>query len=189
VTQSDEELATRARGGDRASFDELAGRYAQRIFRFAWVRLRDAHDAEEAAQETLLKVWSGRERYDARRPFATWLFAIAHRETVNVLRRRRRDARAQQAVVPADRAPAREPGGNGDIWTLAARILDDETLTALYLRYATDRTPGEIARIIGRSGGWVRVALHRARAAIGAALPRPSERGPALTALPAGGKP
>ena len=46
----DEDLATLAQRGDRASFDVLVDRHARRVFLFAYTRLRDRHDAEEAAQ-------------------------------------------------------------------------------------------------------------------------------------------
>jgi RNA polymerase sigma-70 factor (ECF subfamily) len=167
----DEQLARAAQAGDRASFDELARRHASRLFRFAFARLGNAHDAEEAAQETLLKVWSARHRYDPARPFTTWLLMIAHREAVTILRRRRRAAQPLGAEpVAITSAPTAPPASTSNIWTIAGRLLDRETYTALYLRYATDCAPRDVAMILGRSPSWVRVALHRARQALSSAM-------------------
>ena len=184
----DETLARAARAGDRAAFDTLVDRHARRVFLFAYARLRDRHDAEEAAQETFLKVWSARRRFDDRRSFATWLFAVAYRETVNVVRRRQREARARDAQREAPTRPAHDLVAEGNIWALASRVLDDEGYTALYLRYVGERTPREIASILGRSSAWARVTLHRARQRLEKELGEEpaGEEGYAL-AFPAGG--
>jgi len=164
MTSTDANLATRARDGDRASFQTLADRYAQRVFAFAHARLRNTHDAEEVVQETFLRAFGALDRFQPQRSFATWLFTIAHRETVTVLRRRAKEARdREQARREPDSSPAPVSRGS-NIWTLAAQVLDDDAFAALYLRYVEDCSPRHIARILGRPGSWTRVALHRARA-------------------------
>ena len=49
------------------------------------------------------------------------------------------------------------------MWSVARRVLDDETFELVWLCYVEDRTPAQIARVVGVSGVAVRVRLHRAR--------------------------
>ena len=183
----DEQLASSACSGDREAFDTLVQRHARRVFHFAYARLRDEHDAEEVTQETFLRVWTARSRFDDRRSFTTWLLAIAYRETVNILRCRQRDAKLRDLPVTAPAGSARA-SERSNIWTVAARVLGDDAYATLYLRYACERTPGEIASILGRRPTAVRVALHRAVRRLERELGEAAARGtPALATT--GGEP
>src|SRR5215510_13818141 len=115
---SAEELAVRARDGSRISFDELVVRYRPGLVAFLARRLPDAADAEDVAQETFLRAYDHLDRYDASRPFSTWLFAIGKNVAANhAIARSRRDARDRDGR-PADAAIAGDAGAN-DLWQRA----------------------------------------------------------------------
>ena len=59
------------------------------------------------------------------------------------------------------------------LWDLAARVLSEEQRDALWLRYAEDLPPLEIARVLDRRPSTVRVLLFRARARLAEHLPAP----------------
>lgn len=165
---SDESLARCAAAGDRSAFARLVGRYDRRVFRFAMMRVGSRDDAAEVTQETFLRAWGGIGRFDAGRRFSTWLLSIAHRESVNVIRRRVRSRRDQQPgrvekneVESAEDLPP--------VWSLAKRVLEGASYEAVWLRYAEDRSPAEIALVMGRTAVGVRVLLHRARVRLAAA--------------------
>ena len=164
---TDAELAVRSASGDRSAFEVLVNRWQGRVFRFVLVRVRDEHDAAEVTQETLMRAFRSIGRYHSGRSFSTWLFAIAHRESVNVIRRRLRSARdAQRTIEPSDSDGDELP----DVWALARRVLDDKGFEAVWLRYVEDLEAGEIAVVMGRSAVGVRVLLHRARTKLASAL-------------------
>src|SRR5215207_2607071 len=72
-----------------AAFYELVAPFAQRLYRFLVVRLRDEREAKDALQETLLAAWSGLPKlHDAREPWP-WLAGIAAHKATDVARRRR----------------------------------------------------------------------------------------------------
>lgn len=72
------------------SLAQLHADWAGPLHTFAMRRLGDRESAEEAVQDTLLKAWRHRDRFDpARGSEATWLFAIARNVVVDRLRRRR----------------------------------------------------------------------------------------------------
>lgn len=165
----DEELALLAAQGDQAAFGTLVTRWERRVYRFVYVRLRCEHDAAEVTQESLLRAWRAMPRFKPSARFSTWLFAIAHREAVNVVRRRQRDRRdlahgrtTPDAVEHDEVLP--------DIWQTARQVLDDASFEAVWLRYAEDLEPRQIARVTGKTPVGVRVCLHRARARLEEAL-------------------
>lgn len=158
---SAEELAVRARNGSRVSFDELVVRYRPGLVAFLARRLTDTAEAEDVAQETFLRAYDHLDRYDATRPFETWLFAIGKNVAANhAIARSRRDAHHRESRV--DGAVAEGAAGSG-VWQRAARILSPDAYRMLWLRYAQGLTVREIAAELDRSAVAVKVMLFRAR--------------------------
>ena len=75
--QVDDELIYRCRQRDRCAFDELVGRYQQRIVAFIYARVDDLEIAHDLSQETFLRAWSALSRGTNVIVFAPWLFQIA----------------------------------------------------------------------------------------------------------------
>lgn len=167
----DEELARRSADGDRACFAELVTRYDERVFGLVLSRVRVRADAEEAAQETFLRAWRGIRTFDPERRFSAWIMTIAHRQAIDVIRRRKRDKdRDQLAEGRLGEGPAGVGEERPSVWTVARRELKPDAYEALWLRYAEGCSPQEVARVMGKTGVWVRVTLHRSRARLGEVL-------------------
>ena len=77
----------RLRRGDRDAFDALLARYQNRLYRYLLRLVRDPSQAEDLFQQTSLRVMTHLHRYDERRPFEPWLFAIARNLAIDHLRR------------------------------------------------------------------------------------------------------
>jgi RNA polymerase sigma-70 factor, ECF subfamily len=86
-------------------FERLCADIRPGLLRFVAARLRDHHAAADLVQDVYAKAFRNLERYDSRRPFATWIYAIARNACVDFLRRRVRDPLA--GVAP--NAPAAPP--------------------------------------------------------------------------------
>lgn len=136
------------------------------------MRLRSSHDAAEVAQETLLRAWRAAPRYRPNTTYSTWLFSIAHREAVNVIRRRQRDERDRARRPDQSVHPPSESLDDvlPDIWRVARETLDHAAFEMIWLRYAEDLEPREIARVVGKTSVAVRVALSRARSRLADSL-------------------
>ena len=93
-TQTDEELMQCWQRGDPAAFGVLYSRFADRLFRFVARLASSRAEAEEICQESWLAVIDGRARYQPSARFVTYLFAIAHRRSIDRLRR---DGRHREA--------------------------------------------------------------------------------------------
>jgi RNA polymerase sigma-70 factor (ECF subfamily) len=73
------------------------------LLRFVGARLRDPHAAADLVQEVYAKAFRNLDRYDQRRSFSTWIYAIARNACIDFLRRRTRDPLA--GVAPNAPAP------------------------------------------------------------------------------------
>ena len=70
-------------------FEFLIDRYAALIYRVAHSILGDVPQAEDATQETLLKVWQNLDSYRGDAPIEHWIARIAHNVSISAARRRR----------------------------------------------------------------------------------------------------
>jgi len=103
--ESDESLIARAGRGDAKAAGALVARHADRVYATARRMLGDAASAEDAAQETFLRLWTSASRW---RPqgakFETWLFKVATNICLDRLRKRGREVPEESAPELADRA-------------------------------------------------------------------------------------
>jgi RNA polymerase sigma factor (sigma-70 family) len=74
--QDTQDMARLVAGHD-AALNDLMQRHAEKLFRYLVRSLQDDEDAADLAQETFVKVYQSRARFDARHKFSTWLYGIA----------------------------------------------------------------------------------------------------------------
>lgn len=164
---SDEELVCRAQHGCAGSFERLMGRFQVPVLHFLR-RRGHVSDAEDLLQETFLRAYSNLHRYRRKWRFATWLFTIARRVSINHGRRvppapsgEAADSAASPSSCPLEAMIAEEERRN--LWDLAARVLDREEMTAVWLYYVEEMTARDIAAVLERSRPSVKTMLFRAR--------------------------
>lgn len=87
---SDEQLAALARDGSEAAFAALMRRYEAPIYGYLGRMLRNKADADDAFQDTFLKVYANLDRFRASGRFRPWLYRIATNCCLDLLRRRKR---------------------------------------------------------------------------------------------------
>jgi RNA polymerase sigma-70 factor (ECF subfamily) len=162
----DEYLVLLARDGSRPALAQLVGRWSPRIVRHVARTLGDRDAAADVTQETWLAALGALGRLDDPARFPAWLYAIATRKCVDLIRSR---ARAQRlgAGLAAQAAPS--PGAQSDdgldLTAALARLPADQRLVAS-LFYGEDLDLETIAAIAGVPVGTVKSRLHHARAAL-----------------------
>jgi len=79
VTSEDLDAADMERlaAGHDAALDGLMERHGERLFHYLIRLLQNENDAADAAQESFVRIYQHRSRFDTRQKFATWLYAIA----------------------------------------------------------------------------------------------------------------
>jgi RNA polymerase sigma-70 factor (ECF subfamily) len=166
---SDEQLAIQAQAGLIASFERLVGRVQVPLVHFLIRRTRCPADAEDLAQDALVRAYRNLASYSPKWRFRTWLFTIAHRLSINWAQRSRRE-RKDPAVLEAAASNGPEPSellvaeeGRRSLWDAAARWLEKDEVSALWLHYVEELSTAEVARVLGRSRMAVKTMLFRAR--------------------------
>jgi RNA polymerase sigma-70 factor (ECF subfamily) len=158
-----------------ARFDALYRRYLARVYSYAYYELGDHHLAEDATEATFVSALTNLHRFEERaRPadgegastFRVWLFQIARNEIAGERRRtRRRPVEPIGETIVADpldvEAAAVERDQAREAWRAVGR-LPGERRQAMVLRFVDELSTAEIAGVLGRSEGAVRVLIHRA---------------------------
>ncbi|MDI6768045.1 MAG: sigma-70 family RNA polymerase sigma factor [Anaerolineales bacterium] len=162
-----------AQNGSDEAYTNLVEAYQTRVYNLCYRMLGEPEAAEDAAQETFLKIYQNLARYDRSRPFATWLLAIAAHHCIDCLRRRRftifsidEDDEAQMELP--DRAapdPETETVRRQEQAHLQQLLqsLNPTDRAALVLRYWQDCSEIEIAQALSLTVPAVKSRLHRAR--------------------------
>jgi RNA polymerase sigma-70 factor (ECF subfamily) len=104
----DQDDAARLRRGDTDGLAGLMQRHEVRLLRYLLRLLGDEPMAEDVFQQTWIQVAERIARYDARRPFAPWLFTVARNLALDLLRRRRPESLEDEAE-PAAQGTADDP--------------------------------------------------------------------------------
>lgn len=165
---SEEQLAVLAQGGCEASFEKLVRRVQVALVQFLLGRTGCRADAEDLAQESLVRAYRALGRYQPRWRFRTWLFTIAHRLSLNHRRDKHRDEsilEPESIESPIANAPeiAVADEWRRSVWRLAAELLDADQTAGLWLHYVEELSTDEVGKILGRSRAAVKTMLFRAR--------------------------
>src|SRR5688572_15867016 len=100
----------RAAAGDEAAFAQLVDRHLPRLHALAWRALGSGADAEDVAQETLLRAWRQLPSWQpGQARFSTWLQRVALNLVNDRLRARREQVPIEETELPAT-APGPERG-------------------------------------------------------------------------------
>jgi RNA polymerase sigma-70 factor, ECF subfamily len=178
ATEEEPALVERARAGDRAAFEELVRRHADRLYAVIVRFVADREEAEEVTQESFLRAWRSIRRFEGRSRFFTWLYRIGINEAM------RRGARRPPAtVVSLDDEPIPEAPD----WREAPetrlrqhdlrRVLEDAVRTlpieyraTIILRDVEGLSTQEAAEVMELAEAAFKSRLHRARLAVRRAL-------------------
>jgi RNA polymerase sigma-70 factor (ECF subfamily) len=157
----DREILRRFQAGDESALQAVYRRYGGAIHTVALAILRDPELAADATQVTFLKAWRAAATFDPDRDFAPWIYAIARRAAIDLLRKER----------PASELPetlAADPGaGIEETWEafqvrLAVDALPAEEREVIRLSHFEGLTHQEIAGRLGVPVGTVKSRSHRA---------------------------
>jgi RNA polymerase sigma-70 factor (ECF subfamily) len=172
-------LLARARAGDVAAFERLSSAYADRLFMLLLRLLGDRGEAEDVAQEVMLRAWQGISRFRGQSSYFTWLYRIAVNEANRALEKRAR--RPAGVPIGADElqlpdSPLLDPSRqaeNNELREALARALAElppALRTAIVLRDVEGLSTQEAAEIAGIGQAAFKSRLHQARLRVRAAI-------------------
>lgn len=160
----DRRLAAACAAGDTTVFEEIYRRFGDRMKSIAWNHLGNASDAEDAVQETFLKIHRAASSYTGEASFATWAFRILVNTCYDHLRKRKR--RIEE--TPIEETVERSASSIDDAKRITLRKLLDELpeqrRTVFTLFEIEGLSHAEIGEILGISEGnskWILFATKK----------------------------
>jgi RNA polymerase sigma factor (sigma-70 family) len=163
----DEVLVRAAQSGNRVALDALVAKYRPRVYAYAFSLLLRADDAEDATQETFLRLTRTLDSYQHRGQFRAWLYRITANLCRDCRRRNRRQSREISTEVVEEMVAGEDVHAHVTVATAVAAVLvrlPEKYREPMGLRLLEDLSPAEIAVVLGRPVNLVRVQLWRARA-------------------------
>ncbi|GAA3890912.1 RNA polymerase sigma factor [Saccharothrix violaceirubra] len=171
----DAALADRVARGDALAFEQLVLRYSGRVFGVALRMLGDRCDAEDVTQEVFATAWNRLGELEEPAAVRTWLFRVAERRCLGILRARRCAAVGElpdsstPLCTPAYRDPARVTETFAALTHALSALTEFQRVTWL-LAEVHGLTYAQIAIAVGATEESVRGRLCRARSRLSDAM-------------------
>lgn len=162
-------VIARVQDGDAEAYDTLVSKYLPRVVAIAWGVVRNAHDAEDLAQEAFVRAYQNIGRFRTADPFGPWIGRIVTNLALDVMKHRRKFRHEELAGTEpaARRDDADVMAASNDIGAridAAIEELPEMQRLVARLHLVEEMEHAEIAAITGLSDGTVRSHLSHARA-------------------------
>lgn len=170
---TDEELVTRAQGGDVDSFNQLILRWERPIYALAYRVLGREEDARDVSQEAFLRAYRALPGFKGEAKFSSWLYRIALNLCRDWIRKQRRAPVQQmpEGIDPVEMAGESGPAESieelvarkelSDVVSEAMTLLPEEQRTAIILKEYHGMTFQEIAQMQGVPLSTVKTRLYQ----------------------------
>lgn len=171
-------LVERARAGETEAFGELVDRYQEKIYRLTYHMTGNREEAEDLAQEALVRAYKALHRFKGKSSFYTWLYKIAVNRSLNHLKKRKRkrlyslddvDLAIERDEVFLEISARESPFRGAAINELQEKLntalmtLSEKHRLVVVLHDIEGVPHDQIAKTLGCSSGTVRSRLHYAR--------------------------
>lgn len=174
--ETDEALMCLLADGDKGALESLCRRYQNDLFRFCVHYMKDPERARDMTQETFIRVYLARARFDTARRFKPWVLCIARNLCLNELKRKKAvpmesleeyasDARNEHGELLQS-----EAGGPDELLMTKERHgllhdilaeLDPAARELVMMRFFERLSARDIAEVMGSTEGAIRTRLHR----------------------------
>jgi len=166
-TSDEATLVKRAIGHDPEAFGRLYDIHVDRVYRHIYYRVGNEQDAEDLTQQVFLKAWQAIHRYKkTASPFIAWLMTISHNLVVDSYRTKKDRAYLEAEVLVDSPASSPEQAAENSLEQQRLRKailqLGSDEQQVIILRFIEGFEFTEIASVLKKKEGNVRVILHRA---------------------------
>lgn len=159
--------------GDTGRFETLVHANERTVYTLCLRMLGDEQDALDASQETFVRAWRGLSRFRGDSRFSTWLYRLASRICIDMLRRRPKQPELsltaeddEEFSLPDLRPSPQRAAEQTELRQLVAdalTLLPPDFREAVILRDVNGLSYEEIGKITGLEPGTVKSRIHRAR--------------------------
>ncbi|MGJ4886466.1 MULTISPECIES: RNA polymerase sigma factor [unclassified Bradyrhizobium] len=167
IFDEDKDLLDRLATGEELAFRLLVERHIDRAYAIALRIVGNAADAEDVVQDTMLKVWTHRGRWQhGRAKFSTWLYRVVSNRCIDIRRKPRTenvDVVPEVADGKPDAVSVIERAELSDLLEGAMQRLPEQQRIAVILSYHENMSNGEIAEVMDTTVAAVESLLKRGR--------------------------
>jgi RNA polymerase sigma-70 factor (ECF subfamily) len=163
---AEDEAAVPAKAEKESNWRDSVVQLIPALRAFAWSLSHNSSDADDLVQDTLIKAWTNRDKFEPGTNLRAWLFTILRNTYYTAAVRRRREVRDETGKYAATLST-----GPTQDWSLAIRALQtalaqlqDDHREALILVGAAGLTYEEAAEVCGCALGTIKSRVNRARA-------------------------
>ncbi len=183
--QGDELLLRRACKGDVQAFEELMQSQESRIYAIALRMMGNREDAQDCAQEAMVRIYRAMGSFKGQSALATWIYRITMNTCLDELRRRKArkvtslDSLVDNGWSPTDTGDTPEEHGlrveKQNALNQAIQSLPDDMRAAIILRDVKGYSYDEIASILDANVGTIKSRISRGREKLREILSKQSE--------------
>jgi RNA polymerase sigma-70 factor (ECF subfamily) len=162
----EKDLILKAQKGDRDAFSRLVEAHEAKIYALSFKYMQNTHDASDAAQDAIIKIFINIAKFRFNSAFSTWVYRIVVNTCVDLLRKKKN-------IVTLEAYEAKSPYANPDEDVISAEFmaglkqavadLPIDFKNVLILKDLEHKKYEEIAKILDISEGTVKSRLFRAR--------------------------
>lgn len=168
MREEERELVKKAQKGDSKAFGNLYDKYLPSIYRFIILKIGNRADAEDLSHQVFLNAWQGIHNYEFQGfPFSSWLYRIANNSVIDFWRTKKNPLNIE--TIPEDSLkddPRMDLALDKkmDIETIKKAIskLEGDQQDIVIMKFVNELSNKEIAQILNKTEGTIRVIQHRA---------------------------
>lgn len=161
-----EDLVKNWLNGDNEAFGMLYDYYVDNLYRFVYFKVKDERDVEDLVEITFLKVFEKKDSFNPKKSsFVTWLYNIARNTVIDFYRTQKETEVLNEDLGYNDDQNFKDNVNkdlNSDILKKALSKVSDNYRDLVVFRFIEDLSYLEIANILGKKEGAIRVMQYRA---------------------------
>lgn len=161
----DPQLIERCQRGDRQALEQLVGAYERPVYNAAYRFLGNPDDAADVTQAVFLKAFEHLDQYDPKYKFFSWIYRIAINESINQVKRNRKQQPLDDDVVSNARSPE-DLAQSGDVSRGVQKglmALQENYRAVVVLRHFSECSYQQISEILHIPEKTVKSRLYSAR--------------------------
>lgn len=167
MLEEEHNLIWAAQRGDKAAFGKLYDHYLPQIYRFVYLKTGGRYDAEDITNDVFLNAWQHIPQYEESGfPLSSWLYQIARNRVIDYFRTKRNNIPIEDVEdnIDVPHATIADVDATLAVERVQTAIskLREEYQTLLIMRFVEDRSTTEIASVLGKSEGAIRLMQYRA---------------------------
>ena len=167
--QKIEELVEKIKKGDHAAFSELYDHFILKIYKYVSFKVKDS-EVEDIVEDVFVRVWEKINKYKKQKGinFSAWIYRIAHNLIVDYYRKNKIDVVSDENLILEDDDKLKSPKYhaenelNREILQKAMEGLNQEMQDIIIYRFINGLENSEIAALLGKPEGTIRVMQFRA---------------------------